>query len=444
MRAIAVSCPRCGAALRVGDDADEVTCQYCGTSAQVQRRSRVLQVPRAMAARDPARVVARQRVSWLVLVPVLIMGLALAAGGFFASRVAGRASRAAAPTHGQVAGRTAAAEPVAAWAGDVPLAAYVDHDGAADLVGRVRYIQDGDRVHLTAIAGATGDPLWESERLGGYGELGPGLIAIRGELVLLAGVGDRLDGFERATGARRWSLAMGDKVETVCAGPGDDEVVVMTADERWWLVDAAGGKRPTTALLRFERPFPFRGRELARFRAVGSVAPPDLCQRLDNRSWDGPVGLLSLGSRATLPRLPGVDVRRLIRRPGGMTIAIGARTPGTPVPMLAALDRDAVRWSIAIPSSTPLEARADDAHVALSDRVVTVVYQVPGPTPVRVAAFALADGIRTWEAAVPAARTSTSVTGVTAIGGLVVVTTSTGLFAFDVGTGRLRFRIGDA
>ena len=88
--------------------------------------------------------------------------------------------------------------------------------------------------------------------------------------------------------------------------------------------------------------------------------------------------------------------------------------------------------------------RADSQTRPYDVTTYPVVYQVPGPTPVRVAAFALADGIRTWEAAVPAARTSTSVTGVTAIGGLVVVTTSTGLFACDVGTGRLRFRICDA
>ncbi|MBP6837919.1 MAG: hypothetical protein KA190_11480, partial [Kofleriaceae bacterium] len=121
MRLIPVRCPQCGASQQVDDDAATVTCSYCGTSARVQGRSKILQVPRPMPTgptTPPSWPVARQRFSWLAMMPFLVM-MVVVVGGVVAATMRGRL--------GLGGGKLL-------WAGELPVLLDVDGDGARDVV----------------------------------------------------------------------------------------------------------------------------------------------------------------------------------------------------------------------------------------------------------------------------------------------------------------------
>ncbi len=82
MKAIQVTCPNCGAKLKVDEASSLVTCEYCGTASTIQRRTRILErvVPPASTERPAIRGAvryARQQHSsrWIaaiVAIPILI------------------------------------------------------------------------------------------------------------------------------------------------------------------------------------------------------------------------------------------------------------------------------------------------------------------------------------------------------------------------------------
>ncbi|MEZ4399311.1 MAG: PQQ-binding-like beta-propeller repeat protein [Kofleriaceae bacterium] len=443
MRAIAVTCPTCGATLSVPSGTVSVACQYCGRPARIQERSRVWQVPRPLAAPGPAQPtpVARQRVSPLVL--LLICGAVL--GSFGAGLYVVVALTAPAPSLAEGPPPPAVQAPAAvvaamSWGGLVPVPVDVDGDGRAELVGFIRYTSDGDRVKLAALSTVDGRVAWATDWLGTYSDLIQTTLAARGDLILHTTSAGEVRAYDRATGAARWTAALGEKIELVCAGPGPAEVVVGLADDTWVALDGAGATRAATPLLRLDRPPRRRQAAQAAFAAAGVEAPAGLCVRLDNRGFTRPVGVLSIDSWVGLPRVAGMAVQLLVRNPGGPAVAVGHRAKGSPVPMLARIEGDRAAWTVEVPTADPLNARADEDDVALGADYAAQFYQRGSNQPSAVAAFALADGARRWTVDLPL---RTSVTGLRAVGDLVVVTTSFSLIGLDAATGAQRFRVGE-
>jgi len=441
VRAIAVACPHCGASLTVPGDAVSVSCQYCGKPAQIQRRSRILQVPRPLPPTpSPDYQVARQRVSPAGFLPLVLVPVVLVAGLVAFAALRARSRGGAIKSDQAAAAR--AGQPELWWGLDVPLLADLDGDGTRDVVGLVRYVDDGDRASIAAFAGDTGALRWQTERVGTFSDANQAPLALTASHVLLASIDGQVRGFDRRTGAPAWTVAIGEKVETFCAGDAPTTALVAAADDRWWALDAAGGKQPSTPRLRFDRPHEFQFKGLARFLALGPEGAPDLCAQIDNRTWRAPAGVTSIDSWETLPAIDGMTSRRLVRHPGGPIVAVGDRSPGTPVPMVARLDGERPRWAVEVPASDPLTARADDKHVALSDATVFVAYQ-HGSGPYRVAAFALTDGARRWDVEMPLRpRGIPGLRGLVAADGVVLVSTGDALTALDDATGAVRFRIG--
>jgi PQQ-like domain len=429
--------------LRIADDVEELLCSYCGKPSRVQKRSRVLQVPQRLPLAMPHMppLVAQQRVSWAAFVPLVIIPVAVGAGVLYSTMLLRRSpSVASAPSTG--AGPVAAKD-ATSWAGFVPVTADVDGDGVDDFIGLSRNVLDGDRAQLAAYSGKTGASLWSGPRLGTYGEMVAGVIAVRGDRVLIATPDGSIHGFDRATGATQWTVQIGEKVERMCSGPGADQVIVLTADDSAWLLDRDGNHSKTTKPLRFDRPHEFHNKVLARFRAVGVEAPADLCVRIDNHTWDGPVGLLTISNWTTLPTVRGMYVKQLVRRPGGPVVAIGYKSPGTQVPMLAALDGDRTRWAVEVPVRDPLNTYRDDNNTALSATGVYAIYQPGGASSSSwLSGFSLDDGHRLWDVEVTGDGMATPVSGVITSGDAVVVSTWSGLIVVDQATGVVRMRVG--
>ena len=398
-------------------------CTYCNTTARIQARSRVLQVPRPVTTE--AGPVARQRFSWLRMLPfVLLLGIV----GFVA--VLGPRSLGARTDRRLWAG-----------ASQMPVLADVDGDGVDDVIGIVRYVADGDRAHLAAHAGATGARLWESPSLGDFVALGTYQLAVRGGLVLLADERGQLTARDTRTAAVRWTLAFAEKIEDLCAGTAPGELVVLTADARAYVVDAAGIRRDGAPLVRLDRS---NDRLPSLFFQAGPEAAPELCVSLSGRPWQGIVGLLSFDPTFIRERIgiDGMRVERLARRPGGPVVAIGTKQPGTAVGMVTRLDdQRAATWHREIPAVDPLVSRFDDQHVTMTDTAVLALYRPPAPAPPRVTSIDLATGERQWDVALPVGSRFTG-TGLRATGDLVLVTSWTGVWALALADGRVRYVLG--
>lgn len=451
MRAIVVKCPQCGANLRVDDSVRSVTCTYCGTASQIQQRSRVFQVPQPMpppqypppayGAHPPPYVpqvpIARQKVSPAIFVVpmVMIMGLAGAVSYFVMSvprAVQDRVQQAADLSKQRVH-----------WSGGPPVITDVDGDGVGDLVGFVRYVLDGDRAHLAAFSGATGARLWQSEQLGKSADHSQTMTATSGELVYHVGDNGILHARNRKDGALLWSTPLGEKADCLCAGTAAGEVTLETADDQWWIIDAAGAKRPGPPLLRLDESGTKPENAYARFVAIGAEGAPGLCINLDNRTWSRPVQLLTMDNWTTMPKVPGMYPKRVVRRPGGPIVVVGYKQPGTQVPMLARVEGKKVAWTTEIPSADPLTSRSEDDIAAMTDRAIFVSYTPNSSSgPTLLAAFDLADGHRLWERPLDQGSGSLSLEAIVVTGDVVIATTWGYLQAFAQADGAARFTVG--
>ncbi len=438
-------CPNCGASLTVDDGATSVACQYCGTTSRIQTRSRVLQVPRPLptGGPQPGGPVARQRVNRAVLIgPAVFTAGVIGFSGYMAQRSTERVQRAISQQVPVSAGTNSTPAPPEqrpdTWATGLPLVADVDGDGGDDLIGLTRNVMDGDRAQIGAFSGATGTPLWRGERLGTYSDTVQAVLYLAGDHVLMATPGGELRSFGTRDGAPRWTTAMGERIDAACAIGGEAErVMVGTSDRRWHVITLVDGARRDAAE---PKRVGGRDRKITPMAWVQGTLAADTCLPLPSSGREAMPGLTTADSWAKgLPSVDGMSLARVVRRGDGPVVAIGGKTPGTAVPMLAVLDGKRVRWSAAVPSSDPLQARAEDEHVTVSGDAVFQVWQdKDGP---RLAAFDLADGRRRWDVALDKDQARV-VVGAMIVGGRVLVAGWGGLQAFDAADGKPVYSLG--
>lgn len=433
MRAIVVRCPQCGATLDVKGEVTSITCSYCETTSRIQPRTRVFQVPVQLPRPQPHVVqmpVAVQKFSWVALLPIFILLAVIGTGVIFGvtglRRSLGGGSK-------------------LFWAGDVPVLRDVDGDGVGDPIGLVRYIMADDRAHLAAYSGKTGARLWESESLGNYSKLGQRMLAEAGDLVLMATDTGTLVARDAKTGKVRWEKTFGEKIEELCAGPSPTELVVLTADEKWHVLDTAGKQRDATPLVRLDRARGDDGAGL--FFEAAAERDPVLCESISNRTWSKPVGLLAFEPtfiRDTYKlEIPNLRIANLLRYPGGPIVVVGTKQPGTSILQVAALDPSlAVRWKLDVPAVEPLVSRADDKHVTLSSTAILALYQPKDPAKPRVTSIEIASGKRLWDVELPV-QSSFTPTGLRVTGDVVLVATWTGLWGLALADGSVRYVVGD-
>lgn len=463
MRAVIVRCPNCNANLQVESTVYSTTCQYCGTVSRIQARTAMFQIPKAPAMPKQASTmtnaeriaqlqqlakmpVAVQRASLvLVLLPFLLMA-AIGAGVFFAVNKAGG-----------IGGITGSNKMM--WAGHPPALVDVDGDGTLDVIGLSRYVQDNDRATFSAYNGKTGDKLWETESLGKYGDLSQEVYGAVGDTLYISTKDGKLIARNaKSKGVVKWEISLGEKIDTMCAL--GKELALATADSKWWIIDASGKKREGLKLTRLVRDYTNDGTKEAFERAGGEAG--EVCMPL---GWDHrvPPGVIALPGFGEMANVEGMNIEVMIKRPGGPTIAVGKKRPGTAVPLLARLNpkpapqpmpkkgyRDATEtrallataaWKIEIPASDPLNARLDEKHVALSDNAVFALYEISSSKH-RLAAFSIADGKRLWDRDITYGSSFVPVS-LTIVGDAVGITTWQNFTAYSVADGTERYQLGD-
>jgi hypothetical protein len=212
----------------------------------------------------------------------------------------------------------------------------------------------------------------------------------------------------------------------------------MTADKKWFLVDAQGKRRDGSALLRFDHEYT-NDSVRERFLAVGAEAQPDICMPITDASFRRTPGTLTLPRWKELVPIEGMSVDRYIRKPGGPIVAFGYKTPGTAVKMFARVDG---AWKIEIPAVDPLVSRVDEKHVALSDKHVIALYEPKSPAKPRLTAFDLASGKRLWDVEVQPGQHSFNAGAIAITGDVVLLSTYQGLRGHALADGSERFSVG--
>lgn len=464
MRAIALKCPNCAASLNAAPAAQTVTCAYCQTTSRVRARTAFFEAPVNLPPAPPQLAhlpVATQQHSrrWTVGLSIsiaLFVGLMALIPWFVMTKV-----RQAVTGHDGLSGRTLS------WISTTPLATDVNGDGIADLVGKLRGLDDINSVHLVAVDGASGKRLWRSEVLGAYQETYQGVVALLGDTLMFVNGRGLARSFSVAGGEAGWKVNLAEKLETVCRHQATFYVV--TADERWIAIDTASGK------------------------AAEAREPPS-CEPLPTDARDQPPANLTALDRFDRERpkpskLDGMYIGEHLVVEGHDRLALGYKSPGTSVPMVAryrvqsyeppaelepaavpadeltrrqrrelrrrqrAIERanrkaidDAtfeVMWKSQVPSRDPLGAsssRIELVGLSLESDCVVVPYEVRNQ-PIHVACLSYETGEHRWDVALPKAFID-RLSGLAVTPKRAFVYVSSRVHALDLASGKRLFTVG--
>ena len=421
LKAIQVTCPNCGARLRVGETSTVVRCEYCGTDSTVQRRTAILErvmTPPVM----PYKQVAVQRHSrgWMIgLFFGLFLPVGLAIFGVWSARstereIRDRARQAFTPSSTPT--KPVPAAPVRqslSWQGtDSVLIADVDRDGKTELIGRGREVLKGDIVRLIALDLATGTLKWQSDPLGTYSETYRGLLGIEGETLIFTTQSGEIRTFAMADGSPRWRVHLDERVKELCRG-NPAEFVLVTADDMIRSISRVAG---TTT--RIEKPKKKRG------------FSSHVCET--SMPTDGQTPFEEAKERHDFPSDLG---RRLDLDVDVVTFhtAFGARTKGTRVTTIVGLTADfKERWRTTA-SPDPLGSEGAPRYAAVGNDTACIVYY---GHEYRMACFALDDGKRLWDDAAPSFFEA-----LIPVDDALVMTTHRQLEVRDIHTGKIRWAL---
>lgn len=469
-----LKCPECGARINVLPHHRAATCEYCGTRTLVQLRDGVLHRP----VPPPANIsfdlkslpVATQVVSprWVFFFILITVGLPLGLGGFggyMACRQARRARNrvAAARPHGMHRNRW-----YNHWA--KPMIVDVNGDGSDDIIGRVLYSHKAPNMAFVAIDGKTGKRIWQTKQHN-MQDLNQSATAVVDGVWLFADSVGTLRAFGLGGAKQRWKASMGERVTIICGATETGFALVKLKNKQVRkvnLMDGGVGKLSSNPPC---RAVPHSERN----------APPFGFRRANKHTHDG-------GMKVS--KLPNMSVREvLVRDRDGLMLALGNRQPGTRVPMLARFSlqidprklhrperpkrgnmawrefgqvmrayrqkdrefRQAVRnntgvvtWNADIPGPRALQASTSTPEtVGVAPSAVIVAYKMNKTYVIRVAAFALADGKRLWDVALPKTRSGApSIEDVAAGKTTAFVSTDDRLFGLRLADGGIAFVVG--
>ena len=466
MRAIQLRCPNCGASLDAPETAETITCSYCQTTSRVRARTRIFEAPVSLPARPqfaqlPIAVQQHTRrwVAGSLVSTILLIGLTTAVPFCIVKKV-----RKAATGHDGVTGRTLN------WGSPIPMAIDVNGDGVADLVGRLRGLDGVNSVHLVAFDGASGKKLWQSPKLGSYQETYQGTVAALEKRLVFVNDRGLARGFSLADGTQSWKVNILEKLQAACVGDGG--VFLLTADERWIKLDTEAGKANEVKAPTSCRPLATDGRGQ---KPIGT-REIDAFNRVDPKpdKFDG----MSISMHVILDS-DGKGRERL---------ALGSKSPGTAVPMVARysvenfdppeapvlsspeatmskkaqrqLRRERSRherklrsliakaefplaWKTAVPSRDPLGAKSSRLEIYGLSReadCVVIPYERRNK-PIHVACISYKTGKHRWDIALPKAFID-SLDGMVVRGKRAYIGMSSRVHAIDLDTGKRLFSVG--
>jgi hypothetical protein len=450
-------------------DARTVRCPYCGLEAPVVRAAPQPPVPGTAAASPevaagPAAEPAAKSsaVGW-----VFVVLLAAVVG------IAGVLVLATRSDDGGAEETPQAGPEKPAWDGvDGVALVDVNGDDTEDIVGRLE-IQEPEHVSLlAAFDGASGKRIWITEPLGAWDDRVHAPLAVVEQTVLFADGKAGITAFDLRDGGVRWTIRLNEKIERFCAGTAPGSVGILTVDEVLHPVALADG-------------------------AVQPAGESDVCGPvITDAAGAGRPDMWVCKPSGDCPRLAspreitdGMFADATLHHVStGTSIALGAKEPGTSVPMVAsfrmppsdgpegrdpmeilrhpdaadpaqrerlreefaraqleAMLRDDVRpevlWTNVVPGGDPLQATARSPgpeQAALNGERLVVAYEAGEAHVFRFAAFDVADGARAWDVEVPG---DSPLSGVAVSATHAMISRWGELQVFDLATGKLAYSI---
>lgn len=466
MRATTIKCPECGATVNVPAGVEVATCEYCGASAQIQRRSPILQRPVPLRMSQPGApelpVATSTKAIGAIGCSVILLGIL--AGIVVPIVFAVRGCKE------EAARKSAFSEP--RWDGiSRPVVRDLTGDGVQDIIGRVRILKPNDEILMAAFDGASGKRLWVSESLGDRSEAAFGPMALADDMVLVSDGSAGLIAMRAGDGDITWQIRLNEVVDKICAGTAEGTVLVRTKDEKLHPVSVADGSLQSAEDDAQCLPLP------------NDSAREDLPDCITYR-WSNPYRQLVVDDK-----IEGMDSNTSLHYvPGDVTIALGNKEPGTEVPMIASyrwpqqaaeeLDLRAIRdqmaaakdpeqkralyalyrkareqerirgkmapevlWTAVVPGVDPLSVATgapNAEQVALNQNAVVIAYETRETHHFRLTAFSVADGKRKWDIELPGDRPLSSV-AVSA--SHAMVSRWDGLSVYDLATGEHAYTI---
>ncbi len=467
--AVDLKCPECGARIHAHPGSDVARCEYCGTQTRVQRRDGVFERP-VVQVNVPAQFknlpVAIQthtkRFVWFMVLTTVGLPIAIMVTvGYFTCQHKNKIKQ-----------RIEAAQQKArsrhSWSAHDMLAD-VNGDNIADVVGRITYFRSAPNVVWAAIDGKTGAQLWQTPFIH-HKKLTYSRAGIVGNVFLVADSLGSLTARKLSDGSVMWKAPLGERVARICAGP-PGHAVLDTKDKRRHVVSLKDGGVRDVA-----------NAECGWAATDKRDAVPKGIRKAKRSIKDGGYQLNTL---------PGMYVSKVwVRTADKMALAIGNRTPGTRVPMIARFEvadrpeqgltrperpkrrrgrrtkeywqaireysaklrayrkavdmaRAKLLWKVDVPGVHALKASTSTPDkLAVAESVIVVAYALRSDSKKRVAAFAIADGKRLWDVEVPKYKSSHSIKHVHASKTHVFVSLSDQLVAFELADGKLAFSVG--
>lgn len=311
-----------------------------------------------------------------------------------------------------------------------PLAYDVNADGVLDVVGSVRTIALGDTIRLAAFDGKTGKNLWRSGVVGTYSEAGMCELELVKDTLLLPQDGGVLRSFSIGDGTPGFNIRLNENIDRLCDAQQPTEVLVLTKDKQQHTLNLRTG-------------------------AIESVAAASECR--SNRSSGSAPTVYDVFSDRLPPlrdKVPGLYSDKVLEFEGAdVLLALGHKNPGTRVPKLAALRKPTgaqvaplglrdVLWVSDVPGVDALSVREgalDVNNISVNGDTVVAVYQMKDAAhQFRLTALSLATGKRLWDSPI---EDESPFSGLAATPTHVFVSRWNGLFAFDLHTGQLAYKI---
>lgn len=444
-RIASATCPRCGAGLHPVPGQEQVICQYCGTTSFVQQAQPAAGVPVRRAKGGAVFVV--------IGVVVLVLVGASAAAFTLLSSEAPRPQHAppvleavvttdvheVSPAVPEKTPKPSPAAKIEVQGEFRPLLADVNGDGILDVVTA---IEAANASHYAVFSGVDGREL---ARTSAVADAERSVTAIVGRRLIAVSQKGQLTGYGLANGGQQWTTALDARSAFFCAGKSDDELIVVTDDDRRLAIDLTTGRQSET-----KAPCKVR-----------LTAPDRGDDPRDRHDYAAPIGTESyhcggvrvMGSqnytvadqclaraKVDTDRLDGFIGHRLWKVEQGW-LAFGIRKPGAYVPMLGLVARGKLSWKQLVPRDNPLEAETGSSHhVGLVGDMVVAAYGLEKERTQFVTAFKIADGTRSWHVALPSdvQRLSSLATSAQR----VVIVANEQLLLLDARDGKLIARVG--
>lgn len=401
------ACTGCGAPLGPWEQNGHVRCGFCGRDNFIQQRP--MQPPRPPGAPVNAGPVIALAVGGVVL--TMGIGIAVSIG----SAVSSAPSFSIGDGSGPGAGGVVPSGEHMQWGGGrntvIPVA--IDDDGTEDFVGMYRLFDGSEqRMHIGGFDGKSLERKWKSAELGTLSQNGYTMrIGLAGRRVVVTDSRYTAHVLEVATGKEVGAVQLSDQPRSMCSeGSAGTRVWIEVADKRNVLVDL------TTA------------------KATVSANRPSFCRAMEGDACESATATCLDGDAA--PKSEGLYSRTVLID-GDLGVAVGHKTPGTPVPMLQGFDPKAktVRWSATVaPDALSMSTGMDAPVDLMGGRLYTVYGQVT--KGYHLVAFDARTGARTWDVVIPRSESGSDPDEMVVTPKRIYVPHWTWLDVFETGTGK--------